>query len=325
MEISETFQFVLSAFFLLLVELLYFRIARRYNIVDHPNERSSHTLKTLRGGGIIFPVGMLVYFVISNFTSPYFVSGLILISLISFYDDLRTLSYGIRISFHLAAVSLLLVEFGLFQQPVWIIAVIYIMIAGTINAYNFMDGINGITGVYSFAVVLTLLFINEYIIEFATSGWLIMCAISLLIFIFFNVRQKAICFAGDIGSVSIAFIIIFFLASLIIKSGEIKYTGLLFLYGLDTVTTIFFRLIRRENIFLAHRTHFYQHLVNERKWAHVRVAMMYASVQLFINHLILSFPLHPCEFISVLVIGGLVFVVMRLGIEGKTYLLRPKA
>jgi UDP-GlcNAc:undecaprenyl-phosphate GlcNAc-1-phosphate transferase len=325
MELPEIFRFLLLALFLLLIEVFYFRIARRYHIVDHPNERSSHTLQTLRGGGVIFPIGMLTYFFLSGFTYPYFVTGLLLISFISFYDDLRTLSSSVRMAFHFAGVALLLTESGIIQHPNWIIAIVFVLITGTINAYNFMDGINGITGAYSLVTVLTLAFINENISQFADSGWLIVGGVSLLVFNIFNFRTKAVCFAGDIGSVSIAFIIIFFIALLIIRTEELKYIGLLAFYGYDTVTTIVFRLIRGENIFVAHRSHFYQYLVNIKKWPHLRVAVLYALSQLLVNSAILGFSLDFYQFIITLLLGGVVFVAIRWKVEGKVHLMRANS
>jgi len=196
---------------LTLLILFYFRLAVQFKIIDRPNQRSSHSRITIRGGGIIFPIAFLLQALFSRFEYPLFTSGLLLISTVSFYDDLRPLSNKIRLLIHLIAVSLLFMQTDLLTYPVWIIILVYILVIGTINAYNFMDGINGITGAYSLVTIMSLYFINEDHNSFVQSEWLNITALSLLVFNFFNFRKKAKCFAGDVGSVSMAFIIIFFL------------------------------------------------------------------------------------------------------------------
>jgi UDP-N-acetylmuramyl pentapeptide phosphotransferase/UDP-N-acetylglucosamine-1-phosphate transferase len=221
----------------------------------------------------------------------------------------------------LIAVSLLFVQADLLTHTVWIIIPAYILVIGTINAYNFMDGINGITGAYSLITILSLYFINEFHISFALSEWLIVAALSLLVFNFFNFRKKAKCFAGDVGSVSMAYIIVFFLLLLILKSGDLKYIGLLLFYGLDAVSTIVFRLIRKENIFEAHRSHFYQYLANVKAWPHLRVAALYLLLQLMVNILIVYSDWNSITFLVFILVAGLVFVGLRFAVEGRNNLM----
>lgn len=306
---------------LTLLILFYFRLAVQFKIIDKPNQRSSHSRITIRGGGIIFPIALLLQALFSSLEYPLFTSGLLLISAVSFYDDLRPLSNKIRLLIHLIAVSLLFMQSDLLAYPFWIILLVYILVIGTINAYNFMDGINGITGAYSLITILSLYFINEYHNSFVSIEWLMITALSLLVFNFFNFRKKAKCFAGDVGSVSMAFIIIFFLLSLIIQSGDLKYIGLLLLYGLDTVTTIIFRLIRRENIFEAHRSHFYQYLVNGKGWPHLQVSSLYMLVQVLVNVVIIYSDWDAFAFLVVILLSGLAFVGMRFVVEGRESLM----
>lgn len=306
---------------LTLLLLLYFRLAVKLKILDKPNHRSSHSRFTIRGGGIIFPIALLLQSLVSGFEYPLFNLGLLIIGFGSFYDDLQPLSNKIRLLIHLIAVSLLFEQGGLLIYPFWIIIPAYILVIGTINAYNFMDGINGITGAYSLIAILSLYFINESQISFVLSEWLIVSALALVVFNFFNFRKKAKCFAGDVGSVSMAFIIIFFLLLLIIKSGDLKYIGLLLFYGLDTVSTITFRLIRRENIFEAHRSHFYQYLANVKGWPHLRVSALYLIVQLLVNVLIISSDWNLVAFLIFVLCSGLVFVVVRFIVEGSSNLM----
>mgnify|MGYP003168915582 CR=1 FL=1 len=148
---------------LFLAELFYFRIADKCNIIDKPNERSSHTRITLRGGGIIFYFGALAYFLANHFEYPWFILALTLITFISFVDDVRSTSQGLRLVFHFTAMALMFYQWGLFSLPWWTIIVALIVCTGIINAYNFMDGINGITGGYSLVVLAALAYINKEI------------------------------------------------------------------------------------------------------------------------------------------------------------------
>lgn len=307
---------------LFLLEMFYFKIASHFNIIDRPNDRSSHSSITLRGGGVIFCVAVLIFYVLSGFQYPFFVLGLLVISIISFLDDVHTLNNKVRLTIHLIAVLLLFVQWNLYDLPWYWLIVAGIFIIGTINAYNFMDGINGVTGGYSLITILSLYYINNKIIDFTSNDLLIIVGLSLLVFNFFNFRNKAKCFAGDVGSVSVAFILIFLLGQLIIKTNNISYIFLLLLYGIDVITTVFFRLVRKENIFGAHRTHFYQHLTNKRKLSHVIVSLIYVAVQLFLNIVFLVF-LESDIFNSLIFAFsmGVFFVALRFKVEGKKTLL----
>jgi UDP-GlcNAc:undecaprenyl-phosphate GlcNAc-1-phosphate transferase len=312
------FIYILFACTFLLLEVLYFYIADRYNIIDHPNERSSHSEVTLRGGGIIFPVAILCYSIYAGFEYPNFLLGLICISFISFWDDVNTASSKLRIVFHLMAVSFMFFELQMFLVPVWLILISCFVVIGTINAYNFMDGINGMTGLYSLALISTLLWLNQSI-GFISSDILIMTILALLVFLYFNFRRQARCFAGDVGSVSMAFIIIFAMALLIIKTDQYLYILLLAVYGVDTVLTIFIRLSKKENIFEAHRSHAYQKLSNERQISHRLVAFIYALVQMMVNVSVIyvlslnaSFLFEIVFALSVLLALSLLYIFVRI-------------
>jgi len=307
---------------LFILELAYFKIADHFNIIDKPNSRSSHTTITLRGGGIIFLMAALLWFIFYGFIYPYFITGLFLIALISFLDDLITLNNKIRLSVHLLAVLLMFYQWGLFDLAWYWIPLALVFVIGTINAYNFMDGINGITGSYSLLAISTLYYINEKIVSFTSSDFLIIIGLSLIVFNFFNFRKKAKCFAGDVGSVSIAFIIVFLIGQLILKTQNFVYILLLLVYGLDAVITIGFRLIRKENIFEAHRSHFYQYLANERKWSHLMVSGLYFLMQLVVNAIVLFFAKESYILAIVLVLSaGLLFLTVRFAVEGKKRLI----
>lgn len=271
---------------LFLIEIFYFKIANRFNIIDKPNERSSHSKVTLRGGGIIFYFGVLAFFIHSGFQYPYFFVGLTLISLISFLDDVLTLSSKIRIVVQLISMSLMFYETQILGFPVWIILATLILCVGIINAYNFMDGINGITVSNSIAILILLAITNSQI-NFADQNIIYFSIISCLVFGFFNFRKKAKCFAGDVGSVSIAFTILFLMAMLIVKTGDLIYLLFLLIYGVDSILTIVRRIRRKENIFQPHRSHLYQFLANENKTNPLIVSATYGILQFLVGVVII--------------------------------------
>ena len=272
--------YYLIVFVLLFVaELFYFRIADRCNIIDKPNERSSHTKITLRGGGVIFYFGALAYFLISGFEYPCFILALTFVTFISFVDDVRSTSQKLRLLFHFSAMVLMFYQWGLFSLSWWWIIIALIICTGIINAYNFMDGINGITGGYSLVILGALAYINAEITQFVEPALIYTVLCSVLVFCFFNFRKKAKCFAGDVGSVSIAFILLFLIGKLIIQTEDFSWIILLVIYGVDSVLTIIHRLMLHENIGLPHRKHMYQLMANELKIPHVVVSLIYMAVQ----------------------------------------------
>jgi UDP-N-acetylmuramyl pentapeptide phosphotransferase/UDP-N-acetylglucosamine-1-phosphate transferase len=276
------------AVLLFATELLYFRIADHYNIIDHPNERSSHTHVTIRGGGMIF---LLAAVCLAIMHPEYWVAvaGIVVIGIISFLDDKHTLSSGIRLFFHFVAVTLMFFYLTLFSAvPFYILALLYILVIGVINVYNFMDGINGITGAYSLAVFGGLQYVNLKQAGFVDADVIWLPMIACIVFLFFNFRKKARCFAGDVGSVTIAFWIVMLLIKLIYVTNNWLYILFLAVYGVDSVLTIIHRLIRGENILKAHRLHFYQILANERKVPHLLVSTGYAVIQAGIIILVTS-------------------------------------
>lgn len=271
--------YIIVLVLLFLTELFYFKLANKFNIIDKPNERSSHRKVTLRGGGIIFYFGALVYFLANHWEYPWFIVALTLITFISFVDDIRSTSQSLRLVFHFAAMVLMFYQWDLFSLSWWWIIVALIICTGIINAYNFMDGINGITGGYSLVILVTLAYINAKIVPFTEPALINTVLCSVLVFCFFNFRKKAKCFAGDVGSVSIAFILLFLIGRLIIKTEDFSWIILLSVYGVDSVLTIIHRLMLHENIGLPHRKHMYQLMANELKMPHVVVSLIYMAVQ----------------------------------------------
>lgn len=272
----------------MILMLLYFKLADRYNIIDKPNQRSSHTEITLRGGGIIFWFSALIYFLQNIQTNYFFFTGITLVSLVSFWDDIQSLSNKIRMSVQFLAITLIFFDIGVFNAvPLLGIISAYILAIGLINAYNFMDGINGITGLYTLVVMGTLLYINEEIQLFTESSFIKYAMMASLVFLFFNYRKRAKCFAGDVGSIAIAFWVIYLVLKLILRTDSLIWLLFLAVYGVDAICTIIHRLYLKQNIFEAHRLHLYQILSNECKIQHRLVAAYYAVAQIMVSVLVI--------------------------------------
>ncbi|MBF4507160.1 glycosyltransferase family 4 protein [Flavobacterium sp. JLP] len=281
-------EYTILGILLMILMLLYFKVADRFNIIDKPNQRSSHTEITLRGGGIIFWFAALMYFLQHIENNYFFFTGITLVSLVSFWDDIQSLSNKIRISVHFLAITLIFCDLGLFSLvPIWGVLIAYVLATGLINAYNFMDGINGITGLYTLVVLGALLHVNTKLQLFIDGNFIKYGMIASLVFLFFNYRKKAKCFAGDVGSIAIAFWIIYLVLKLILVTNSVIWLLFLAIYGVDAVCTIIHRLYLKENIFEAHRLHLYQVLSNEYKIQHRLVSLYYAIVQSAVSALVI--------------------------------------
>lgn len=289
---------------------IYIKLASRFSIVDKPNFRSSHSHVTVRGGGIIFPVSGLAWFIYSGFQFPLFFTGLVIISLISFWDDVSPISPKLRLIVHIGAIVFFFTELQLFQLPWWLWIPAIVLSAGTINAYNFMDGINGITSSYSLSLLTGIWIVNNYQFRFISNELIYFLIISLVVFSYFNFRTHAKCFAGDVGSISMAYIIVFLLGKLIIQSGNWLYILFLSIYGIDTGLTIIHRIIRKENIFEAHRQHIYQQLTNELKFSHLKVSTLYTILQLIICFIIIVVYRNSFSFLTNLITGASILAIM---------------
>lgn len=285
-------KYLIIAVLLTAIELGYFALARHFGIVDRPNVRSSHTKLTLRGGGIIFLFGAWLWAAFFGLEYPWFLLGLTLIAGVSFVDDIHSLPDAVRLVIQFAAMFLMFYQLGILQWRLWwVVLIAWIVCVGIINAYNFMDGINGITGGYSLAVLLPLMALN-YSTGFVEMSLLAVSAISVLVFCFFNFRPRAVCFAGDVGSVGIAFILVFAIGALMIRTGDYSYIMLLAVYGVDTVLTIVHRILLHEDLGKAHRKHAYQIMANELHLPHVLVSSIYMALQLLVAAGLILLPLN---------------------------------
>ena len=277
----QTYLIILAA--LLVLELCYFKIADKCNIIDKPNERSSHKRIVLRGGGIIFTIALWIWSIWSGFQYPWLLAGVTLAAGVSFIDDIHSLPDSLRLVVQFAAMFMVFQEMGLLHWDMWwIVPIALIVCVGATNIYNFMDGINGITGGYSLAMLIPLLLLNRKY-GFTDESLLLVIGLSLLVFCVFNFRTKAKCFAGDVGSIGIALILTFFVGRLMMVTGDVAWIMLILIYGVDGCLTICHRIMLHENLGQAHRKHAYQLMANELKMPHVVVSTIYMVLQLAVS------------------------------------------
>jgi len=279
--------YIVFAAALVLIELIYFKLARAFRIIDKPNERSLHQEATIRGGGIIFPLALLLFFATGGDISHFFLTATILLAIAGLTDDIRNLSRLIRFGVQVTAMLLIFYDLNVFAHTWWIIILLLIIATGTVNAYNFMDGINGITSGYSLVILGSLYYINNNAISFVNNDLLLTMMMALGIFSFFNFRTKAICFAGDVGSLTIGFAMIYLILKLIIISHNYVFVLLLAVYGTDSVLTIVHRLILKQNIFKAHRLHLYQVIISVTGMHHLSMTFIYMIVQYFVSCIVI--------------------------------------
>ena len=300
---------------LFVLELCYFKIAVWFNIVDKPNQRSSHARIVLRGGGIIFTIALWVWSIWYGLPHPWMLAGVTLAAGISFVDDIHSLPNLPRLISQILAVVMVLVDVGLDMPEGWLLAPFaWLVCVSVVNFYNFMDGINGITGGYSVAVLLPLLYLNQSL-YFVAEGYLEVCLIAVLVFCFFNFRTKAKCFAGDVGAVSIALILLFAVWRLIVATGDITYLMFFAVYAADAMLTIAHRIMLKENLGEAHRKHAYQLMANELKIPHVVVSCIYMVAQLIISFALILTEWHWVVFVG----AALILIVVYLIFMKKYY------
>ena len=287
---------------LFVLESAYFKIADKFNIIDRPNERSSHSTIVLRGGGVIFSLAMVAWAVMMLIQGngqvmmnylPFLV-GLITLAVVSFIDDVRSLPDSVRLVAQFGAMALMFWSMGIMHWDMWWIVLIALVVCvGATNVINFMDGVNGITAGYALAVLVPLALLNgdsSTSLGMTTAGfveqsYLVVAILGVLVFCLFNFRPKgkAKCFAGDVGSISIAFIMLFAIGRLVVQTQDVTYLIFLLVYGVDGCLTICHRILLHENLGQAHRKHAYQLMANELKIGHVKVSLVYMAMQLGVS------------------------------------------
>lgn len=292
---SNLVQYAIISLVLLALEVIYFCVADHFNIIDRPNQRSSHSSIVLRGGGVIFLLSVWIWSAFFGFHYPLFLAAVTLAAGVSFVDDIRSLPDSVRLVAQFAAMGLMIWQiFAVgsdafaFGDSVWakvaFVLASLIVCVGATNIYNFMDGINGITAGYSLAVLIPLMLMNARV-GFVEPAFLVVMVLAVLVFSVFNFRPrgKAKCFAGDVGSVGIAFIVLFAVGLLIARTGDITWLIFLLVYGVDGCLTICHRIMLHEKLGEAHRKHAYQLMANELKMSHPLVSVIYMAIQLVVS------------------------------------------
>lgn len=304
---------------LLALELAYFKIADKFNIIDKPNERSSHSTIVLRGGGIIFLLSLWIWSAFFGFQYLWVLLAVSLIAGVSFIDDIRSLPDSVRLVAQFIAMVMMFYQLDILHWDMWwIVFLALIVCVGASNVINFMDGVNGITGAYAMASLLPLALLNSTI-GFVDQSFIYVFILADVVFCLFNFRPKgkAKCFAGDVGSIGVAYILLFMIGSLVLATGDVTYLIFLLVYGVDGVLTICHRILLHENLGEAHRKHAYQLMANELKVGHVKVSSLYAIMQLVISLGFIylcpeTMAAHWIYLVSVIIILAIAYILFKM-------------
>ena len=282
-ELYSIAYYILIAAVLIIVIIIYLKMAEKWSIIDQPNSRSSHLVVTKRGGGIIYLIALVIYMISSNFNMPSIIICGLLLGIMGFIDDVKNLDFKIKLIFQCLTIGYFL-STGSYNGLEWYLLILmFFLIISSVNILNFMDGINGLTILYSLSFLISFYIINAHIIAFTDSNFLLIVILSNLIIGYFNIRKKAVCFLGDVGAITMGFIYAVLTITLILKTNSLSPLILFLVYFLDSGWTIVERLLAKENIFHPHRKHLFQLLVNEFKLPHLLVASIYFSIQALIN------------------------------------------
>lgn len=305
---------------LVLAESLYIPIAKYFKIGSIVTPRSSHKEFKVSGGGIIFYIATVLFYIFYPNQIPQqyliLILGASILAFISFVDDIRNITPWLRLITHIAVVVVLYKS--LFINGHYdIFLLLLICGVGFINAYNFMDGINGLLAGYSLVTLASLLYCYKYIYNIQNSyyyeDFIIILIWAVIIFSFLNFRKNAICFSGDVGAIVMGFLILYLFAELILSTSEASVIVFLIVYAIDSVFTILQRLFAGENIFQSHRLHLYQILANQCGIAHYKIAIGYSVLQLLINfgYILIAQELKWTYFISIITILTIVYFITK--------------
>jgi UDP-N-acetylmuramyl pentapeptide phosphotransferase/UDP-N-acetylglucosamine-1-phosphate transferase len=303
--------------------------------MDIPNDRSSHSVPTPRGGGlaIVFVViaGFVLYLALWSHgpREPFigYLAGAVLIAWVSWLDDRKPLATKWRFLVHCVAAALVLLTSGFWDTLIvsntgrfsigWFgLPLTFLWIVGLTNSYNFMDGIDGIAGGQAVVVgggwaLIGLLHHEE---DIAILGLLILA--SSLGFLIHN-WQPARIFMGDVGSTFLGFTSAALPVIAYQRDPKLALAGVLMVWPFvfDTLYTVFRRLRKRENIFAAHRSHLYQRLVStgvtHRVVSSLYSFLAFAGLALAVLYLRIGNSLAAFPVVALLFISLLVFVEMR--------------
>ena len=250
---------------------------RKKAILDQPTDRSSHTVPTPRGGGWgVMPViwliwgGYTVWMPASHIREMLIMAliGSVVLSLISWLDDRRKegLPASIRLIIQILSVGFPVLfiptEARIFEEYLPLIAergLIFFTWLWFINAFNFMDGINGLSGVQASTNAMGLALIGTLLIGHATLPILSVAISGAAIgFLVWNLRPQAAVFLGDIGSVGLGYLLGWLFLLTALSGAPLAVVIIPLYYWFDATLTLLKRLLRGEKIWTPHRQHFYQ-------------------------------------------------------------------
>lgn len=304
-------EYILVGFVLLALEVIYMKAAVKLKIFDLPHHQSSHSGVVVRGGGIIFYIAFMLWSVLHGFNWPGGLLGLTILASVSFVDDIHNVSPKIRLFCQFIAILLMFYHSGLIRTAPHVIFLLTIACVGAVNIYNFMDGINGLTGGYSLVVSLALLYVDLYEVQFCDPSLLVYVILSLLVFNLFNFRRHAKCFAGDVGSLSIGFILVFLVLRLALRGQSMAWMAMLIVYGVDGGLTILHRVLLKENLMKPHKKHAYQIMANELKMPHLVVSGIYMGLQVICCAWFIACPGYPTLFIQAGILVAMYLLFMK--------------
>ena len=292
-------------------ETAYIQIAIKFNIVDRPHHQSSHKGVVIRGGGIVFFLAFLLWTVANGALLLWGLLGLTVLATVSFIDDIRSVSPMIRLACQFVAILLMFYHSGLIQTPLYVIFILSVACVGMMNICNFMDGINGMTGGYSLVVMLALLYVNMNVFRFTETSFLLYVIMAILVFNIFNFRSHAMCFAGDVGSLSMGFILVYLVLRLALNGHSMSWMIFLVVYGVDGGLTILHRILLRENLMKPHKKHAYQIMANELKMPHLQVSLIYMGIQAVCCAWFIAFPNYYTFFAQIIILSAAYLLFMK--------------
>lgn len=215
----------------------------------------------------------------------WFLLAVTLVAGVSFIDDIHSLPDSVRLVAQFGAMLMMFYQLDILHLNMWWVVILALIVCvGASNIINFMDGVNGITEAYALASLIPMALLNQSM-DFVNQSLIFVVILADMVFCYFNFRPKgkAKCFAGDVGSIGVAYILLFLIGALILRTGDITWLIFLLVYGVDGCLTICHRIMLHENLGEAHRKHAYQIMANELKIDHVKVASLYALLQLAVS------------------------------------------
>ena len=309
--INSAWTYLLAGLILLALEIAYMKVAVRLRIFDIPHHQSSHLGVVVRGGGIIFYIAFLLWSVVNGFPFIWGLLGLTVLATVSFIDDIRSVSPIIRLVCQFIAILLMFYHSGLIQTAPHVICIMSVACVGMMNICNFMDGINGMTGGYSLVVMLALLYVNVNVFHFTETSFLLYVIMAILVFNVFNFRSHAKCFAGDVGSLSMGFILVYLVLRLALNGHSMSWMIFLVVYGVDGGLTILHRILLRENLMKPHKKHAYQIMANELKMPHLQVSLIYMGMQAVCCAWFIAFPNYYTFFAQIIILSAAYLLFMK--------------